>query len=162
MPAPLVRLEGVSRHFGALKALDDVDLEIAARRVARRDGAVGIRQEHARSTCSARSTGPTARSASWVDGVDIAALGESERVRVTGASRSASCSSSSTCFRYLTALENVMVAQHYHSMADDDEARAALDARRGSPTARSTCRPSSRAASSSACASRARSSTSRA
>ena len=28
---------------------------------------------------------------------------------------------------YLTALENVMVAQHYHSVADADEARAALD-----------------------------------
>jgi len=61
-----------------------------------------------------------------VDGVEVSALDESARARFRR-EKVGIVFQQFHLLPYLTALENVMVAQHYHSVADATEARAALD-----------------------------------
>jgi putative ABC transport system ATP-binding protein len=119
-----VRFESVSRHYGSLKALDDVDLEIRAGEWLAVMGPSGSGKSTLVNLLGALDR-PTA-GAILVDGVDIAALSEGERVRYRR-EQVGIIFQQFHLLPYLTALENVMVAQHYHSIADAPEARAALE-----------------------------------
>jgi len=120
----LVRLEGVSRHFAALRALDQVDLEIRRGEWLAVMGPSGSGKSTLVNLLGALDR-PTAGKIT-VDGVEITALGESDRVRYRR-ERVGIIFQQFHLFPYLTALENVMVAQHYHSVADAREAAAALE-----------------------------------
>jgi putative ABC transport system ATP-binding protein len=122
--APLIRFEGVSRHFGGLKALDDVDLVVRRGEWIAVLGPSGSGKTTLVNLLAALDR-PT-RGRLWVDGVDIASLGESERSRYRR-EQVGIVFQQFHLFSHLTALENVLVAQHYHSMVDEGEARAALD-----------------------------------
>ena len=124
MSDKLVRLEGVSRHFAALRALDQVDLEIRRGEWLAVMGPSGSGKSTLVNLLGALDR-PTAGKIT-VDGVEITALGESDRVRYRR-ERVGIIFQQFHLFPYLTALENVMVAQHYHSVADAREAAAALE-----------------------------------
>jgi len=124
MSEPLVRLEGVSRHYAALRALDDVDLTIARGEWLAVMGPSGSGKSTLMHLLGALDT-PTAGRV-WVDGVEVSALDESARARFRR-EKVGVVFQQFHLLPYLTALENVMVAQHYHSVADAGEARAALD-----------------------------------
>ncbi len=124
MSAPLVRLEGVSRHYGALKALDGVDLSITRGEWLAVMGPSGSGKSTLMHLLGALDTPSLGRV--WVDEVDVSALNESARARFRR-EKVGIVFQQFHLLPYLTALENVMVAQHYHSVADADEARAALD-----------------------------------
>src|SRR6185503_3667925 len=64
----------------------------------------------------------------WVDGMELTAMSDAERVRFRR-EKVGIIFQQFHLLPYLDALENVMVAQHYHSVADADEARAALERR---------------------------------
>src|SRR3989442_2249751 len=119
-----VVLESVSRHYAALRALDDVDLEIRPGEWLAVMGPSGSGKSTLVNLLGALDR-PTAGRIE-VDGVDIAALSESDRVRYRR-ERVGIIFQQFHLLPYLTALENVMVAQHYHSMAAAAEARAALE-----------------------------------
>jgi putative ABC transport system ATP-binding protein len=120
----LVRFEGVSRHFGAVRALDQVDLEIARGEWLAVMGPSGSGKSTLVNLLGALDRPTAGRLV--VDGVELGALGEAERVKYRR-ERIGIIFQQFHLFPYLDALENVMVAQHYHSVADRDEARAALD-----------------------------------
>jgi len=120
----LVRLEGVSRHYGALKALDRVDLEIKAGEWLAVMGPSGSGKSTLVNLLGALDV-PTAGRI-LVDGVEIGALAEPGRVRFRR-EQVGIIFQQFHLLPYLTALENVMVAQHYHSVADEREALAALE-----------------------------------
>jgi putative ABC transport system ATP-binding protein len=124
MSEPLVRLEGVSRHYGPLRALDAVDLTIARGEWLAVMGPSGSGKSTLIHLLGALDT-PTAGSVR-VAGVEVSALGESGRARFRR-ERVGIVFQQFHLLPYLTALENVMVAQHYHSVADAGEARAVLD-----------------------------------
>jgi putative ABC transport system ATP-binding protein len=119
----LVRLERASRHHGPLRALDQVDLEIRAGEWLAVMGPSGSGKSTLINLLGALDLPTAGRIV--VDGVDIGHLGESERVRYRR-TRVGIIFQQFHLLPYLTALENVMVAQHYHSMADAGEALAAL------------------------------------
>ena len=119
-----VVLAGVSRHYGALRALDEVDLEIRPGEWLAVMGPSGSGKSTLVNLLGALDR-PTAGRIE-VDGADIAALSEGDRVRYRR-ERVGIIFQQFHLLPYLTALENVMVAQHYHSMADAAEARAALE-----------------------------------
>jgi len=121
---PLVCLEGVTRAYGELRALDRVDLDIPRGEWLAVMGPSGSGKSTLVHLLGAldQPTGGTVR----VDGVEITALSESERVRFRR-EKVGIVFQQFHLFPHLDALENVMVAQHYHSMADADEARRALD-----------------------------------
>jgi len=120
---PFVRLESVSRHYAALKALDCVDLAIRRGEWLAVMGPSGSGKSTLINLLGALDR-PTAGRI-MVDGVDIVALDEPERARFRR-ERLGVIFQHFHLLPYLTALENVMVAQHYHSLADKDEARRAL------------------------------------
>jgi putative ABC transport system ATP-binding protein len=124
MSEPLVRLEGVSRHYGALRALDGVDLTIERGEWLAVMGPSGSGKSTLIHLLGALDT-PTAGSVR-VAGVEVSALGESGRARFRR-EQVGVIFQQFHLLPYLTALENVMVAQHYHSVADVAGARAVLD-----------------------------------
>jgi len=119
-----VGLEGVSRHYGSLKALDAVDLEIKAGEWLAVIGPSGSGKSTLVNLLGALDR-PTAGRV-WVDGVEIAGLSESGRVRFRR-EKVGIIFQQFHLLPYLDALENVMVAQHYHSVADQGEAMEALE-----------------------------------
>ena len=118
-----VRLESLSRHYGKLRALDAVDLEIRAGEWLAVMGPSGSGKSTLVNLLGALDQ-PTAGRL-WVDGVEISALAESDRVRFRR-EKVGIIFQQFHLLPYLDALENVMVAQHYHSMADAREAMEAL------------------------------------
>jgi putative ABC transport system ATP-binding protein len=121
---PLVRLVQVSRHYGGLKALDQVDLEIRAGEWLAVMGPSGSGKSTLLNLIGALDR-PTAGRV-YVNGLEIASMSESGRVRFRR-EHVGIIFQQFHLLPYLTALENVMVAQHYHSVVDADEARRALE-----------------------------------
>jgi putative ABC transport system ATP-binding protein len=119
-----VRLEGVSRHYGPVRALDGVDLEIAEGEWLCVMGPSGSGKSTLVHLLSALDR-PTAGRI-WVDGVDVTALSEEGRVRFRR-EKVGVIFQQFHLVPYLNALENVMLAQHFHSLPDEREAAAALD-----------------------------------
>ena len=124
MVKPLVRLERVSRHFDGLRALDQVDLEIHAGEWLAVMGPSGSGKSTLVHLLAALDR-PTAGRV-FVGDADLNALSESGRVRFRR-TEVGLIFQHFHLFPFLTALENVMVAQHYHSVADRGEALAALE-----------------------------------
>jgi putative ABC transport system ATP-binding protein len=120
----LVRMEGVTRAYGALKALDRVDLEIRAGEWLAVMGPSGSGKSTLINLLGALDTATGGRVV--VNGIELGALSEAGRVRFRRENVGV-VFQQFHLFPYLTALENVMVAQHYHSMADEPEAVSALE-----------------------------------
>jgi putative ABC transport system ATP-binding protein len=120
----LVELRGVTRAYGALRALDDVDLIVPRGQWLSIVGSSGSGK-----TTLMNIVGCLDRPSSGqvsLDGRDLAGLGargltEARRETVGLIFQKFHLVS------HLTAVENVMVAQYYHSMPDEAEALAALD-----------------------------------
>jgi putative ABC transport system ATP-binding protein len=119
-----IQLNAVSRHYGALRALDQVDLTIAAGEWLAVMGPSGSGKSTLVNLLGALDAPTSGRI--QVDDTDLTALSESARVRFRR-EHIGIVFQQFHLFPYLTALENVMVAQHYHSMVDEPEARAVLD-----------------------------------
>jgi putative ABC transport system ATP-binding protein len=124
VPKALVQLEGVSRQFGAVKALDQVDLSIRDGEWLAIMGPSGSGKSTMVNLLGALDR-PTAGRILF-DGAPIHSLSESERVRFRR-EKVGIIFQQFHLFPYLDALENVMVAQHYHSVADAKEAMQALE-----------------------------------
>jgi putative ABC transport system ATP-binding protein len=124
MAEPLVRLERVSRHYGALRALDQVDLQIRAGEWLAVMGPSGSGKSTLVNLLGALDRPTSGRVI--VDGADLSALSESGRVRFRR-TRVGMIFQQFHLFAFLNAVENIMVAQHYHSVADEREALAALE-----------------------------------
>ena len=119
----LVRLECVSRHYGTLKALDQVDLRIQAGEWLSVMGPSGSGKSTLLNLLGALDRPTSGRM--WVEDAELTAMSESDRVRFRRG-KEGIIFQQFHLFPHLTALENVMIAQHYHSVADAPEAQAAL------------------------------------
>lgn len=120
----LLRLEHVSKIYGDLHALDDVSLSVPTGQWLSIVGPSGSGKTTMMNIvgCMDRPTKGTVT----LDGRDISELTASELTTVR-------CQTIGLIFQqfhlipHLTALENVMVAQYYHSVPNEKEALAALD-----------------------------------
>lgn len=120
----LLELTGVTKTYGDLHALADVNLTVARGEWLSIVGPSGSGKTTLMNIvgCMDRPT----RGSVVLDGTDIATLGARGLTRV----RRGTIGLIFQKFHlvgHLTAVENVMVAQYYHSMPDEAEALAALD-----------------------------------
>ncbi|MEA2558894.1 MAG: putative transport system ATP-binding protein [Acidobacteriota bacterium] len=123
MATDLVKVEGLSRRFGALRALDDLNLSIEEGEWVAVTGPSGSGKTTLLNILSGLDRPSEGRVR--VGGVDLAGLAARELSRY----RQQTVGLVFQQFHlipYLTALENVMLAQYVHSMTDRAEAEEAL------------------------------------
>jgi putative ABC transport system ATP-binding protein len=120
---PLVEVQGLCRRFGTLRALDDLDLTIEQGEWVAITGPSGSGKTTLLNVLSGLDRPTTGHVR--VGGVDLAALSARDlalyRQQTVGL-----VFQQFHLIPYLTALENVMLAQYVHSMTDRPEAEEAL------------------------------------
>jgi len=124
----VIALDGVSREYvgraGVVRALDSATFSIVAGEWVAITGPSGSGKSTLVNMlgCLDRPTCGTLK----IDGVDVAAMSAKELDRFR-ADKIGFIFQQFHLIPYLTALENVMLAQYFHSMTDEAEARAALE-----------------------------------
>jgi putative ABC transport system ATP-binding protein len=128
----MIRLEHVSKHYpakaekngGVIRALDDVRLTVMPGEWLAVMGPSGSGKSTLVNLigCLDRPS----RGNIWLDGQNVAGLSKAELTRVR-AEKIGFVFQQFHLIPYLTALENVMLAQYFHSMTDEQEALEALE-----------------------------------
>src|SRR5216684_1440535 len=121
--SPLVQVENLVKQFGKLRALDGLSLTVEAGEWIAVMGPSGSGKTTLINILGGLDS-PTSGSV-LMDGADLAGLGESELVRYR-AEKVGFVFQQFHLVPYLTALENVMLAQYFHSITDEEQAAAAL------------------------------------
>jgi putative ABC transport system ATP-binding protein len=124
MTQPLLQIDNLQKEFGNVRALNGVTFNVDAAEWIAIMGPSGSGKTTLINILGGLDT-PTAGRA-VVDGTDVARLDEAGLARF----RSEKIGFIFQQFHlvpYLTALENVMLAQYFHSTTDETEARAALE-----------------------------------
>lgn len=121
---PVASLVDVTRRYGEIEALDGVSLEIQPGEWLGVSGPSGSGKSTLLNLLAGLDSPTSGRVR--VDGTDLAELSRAELARFRRR-HVGLVFQEFHLLPYLTALENVMVAQHIHSMADEEEAAAALE-----------------------------------
>ncbi|MGV6989309.1 ABC transporter ATP-binding protein [Testudinibacter sp. P80/BLE/0925] len=111
------------KRFGQVTALDDINIQIAAGEFVAIMGASGSGKTTLMNILTCLDTASDGKVI--LDGVDAAKLNEEQRQRFR-AEKIGLVFQQFHLIPYLTALENVMLAQHYHSVTDEASAKAVL------------------------------------
>jgi len=119
----LVQVENLSKQFGSVRALDRVSLSIDAGEWIAIMGPSGSGKTTLINILGGLDSPTSGRA--LVDGTDVGALDE-RALTLYRAEKIGFVFQQFHLVPYLTALENVMLAQYFHSMTDESEAREAL------------------------------------
>jgi putative ABC transport system ATP-binding protein len=122
--AALVQVEGLSKEYGSVRALAGVSFSVEAGEWIAIMGPSGSGKTTLINILGGLDT-PTSGQA-IVDGTDVARLNESGLTRFR-AEKVGFVFQQFHLVPYLTAVENVMLAQYFHSTTDEKEAREALE-----------------------------------
>jgi putative ABC transport system ATP-binding protein len=123
MMAALVQVEGISKTYGGLRALDSVTFEVRSGEWIAIMGPSGSGKTTLINILGGLDRPTSGRAI--VDGVNVGTLGERELTRYR-AEKIGFVFQSFYLVPYLSAVENVMLAQYFHSVADEAEAAEAL------------------------------------
>jgi putative ABC transport system ATP-binding protein len=119
----LVELDKVSKQFGGVRALDEVSFTVEAGEWIAIMGPSGSGKTTLINILGGLDSPSSGRV--LVDGLDIGPLSEKDLTRYR-AEKIGFVFQQFHLVPYLTAVENVMLAQYFHSMTDEKEAREAL------------------------------------
>jgi putative ABC transport system ATP-binding protein len=122
--APLVEVEDLRKEFGNVRALDGVSFNVEAGEWIAIMGPSGSGKTTLINILGGLDTPTSGRA--MVDGTDVARLDEAGLTRFR-AEKIGFVFQQFYLVPYLTALENVMLAQYFHSATDEGEARASLE-----------------------------------
>jgi putative ABC transport system ATP-binding protein len=122
--AALVQMENLRKEFGNVRALDGVSFDVRAGEWIAIMGPSGSGKTTLINILGGLDTPTSGRA--MVDGTDVARLDESGLARFR-AEKIGFIFQQFHLVPYLTALENVMLAQYFHSTTDEREALEALD-----------------------------------
>jgi putative ABC transport system ATP-binding protein len=123
MMAALVQVEDISKTYGGVRALDSVTFEVRAGEWIAIMGPSGSGKTTLINILGGLDRPTSGRAI--VDGVNVGALGERELTRYR-AEKIGFVFQHFYLVPYLSALENVMLAQYFHSIADEAEAAESL------------------------------------
>jgi putative ABC transport system ATP-binding protein len=121
--APLVQIEDLRKEFGNVRALDGVSFDVQVGEWIAIMGPSGSGKTTLINILGGLDTPTSGRA--LVDGTDVARLDEGGLARFR-AEKVGFIFQQFHLVSYLTALENVMLAQYFHSTTDEAEAREAL------------------------------------
>jgi putative ABC transport system ATP-binding protein len=121
---PQVRINGLAKRYGTLRALDGVSFDIAAGEWVALMGPSGSGKTTLINILGGLDTLSGGRVV--VDGVDLAKLNENALVRYR-AEKIGFVFQQFHLVPYLNAVENVMLAQYFHSATDEKQAAEALE-----------------------------------
>jgi len=121
--APLVQIDNLQKQFGNVRALDGVSFDVQAGEWIAIMGPSGSGKTTLINILGGLDTPTSGRA--MVDGTDVARLDESGLARFR-AEKIGFIFQQFHLVPYLTAIENVMLAQYFHSTTDEAEAREAL------------------------------------
>ena len=124
MMAALVQAEDISKTFGGVRALDSVSFEVRAGEWIAIMGPSGSGKTTLINILGGLDRPTSGRAI--VDRVNVGTLGERELTRYR-AEKIGFVFQHFYLVPYLSALENVMLAQYFHSVADEAEAAEALE-----------------------------------
>ncbi|WP_058910066.1 ABC transporter ATP-binding protein [Entomohabitans teleogrylli] len=124
MPQAVIETRHLYKRFGEVTALDDINIRIAAGEFVAIMGASGSGKTTLMNILTCLDTASEGQVI--LDGTDAAALDEEGRRRFR-AEKIGLVFQQFHLIPFLTALENVMLAQHYHSVVDEAAARAVLE-----------------------------------
>ena len=119
----VIETQHLYKRFGQVTALEDINLQIAKGEFVSVMGASGSGKTTLMNILTGLDTATEGKVI--LDGVDAAQLDEIGRQRFR-AEKIGLIFQQFHLIPYLTALENVMLAQHYHSVVDEAEAKAVL------------------------------------
>jgi putative ABC transport system ATP-binding protein len=122
--AALVQIQGVTRAYGAVRALDDVSFEVEAGEWISIMGPSGSGKTTLINILGGLDRPTSGRVA--VDGLNVGSLNERELTRYR-AEFVGFIFQQFHLVPYLSAVENVMLAQYFHSTADEKQAARALE-----------------------------------
>lgn len=120
----LVQISGLTKEFGSVRALNDLFLEVAASEWIAIMGPSGSGKTTLLNILGGLDS-PTSGSV-VVDGVDLARFDEARLTRYR-AEKIGFVFQQFHLVPYLTAIENVMLAQYFHSMTDEQDAKRVLE-----------------------------------
>jgi putative ABC transport system ATP-binding protein len=120
----VIEIGGLYKRFGAVTALDGVDLTIRAGEFVAIMGPSGSGKTTLLNILSCLDTPSEGRY--LLDGIETATL-DGKAQAVVRREKIGLVFQQFHLIPYLSAVENVMLAQHYHSVANRDEAMAALE-----------------------------------
>ncbi|HEX4075345.1 MAG TPA: ATP-binding cassette domain-containing protein [Candidatus Acidoferrales bacterium] len=123
MPQAVVEIENLRKEFGNVRALDGVSFTVEPGEWIAIMGPSGSGKTTLINILGGLDTPTSGRA--LVDGTDVARLDEAGLTRLR-AEKIGFVFQQFHLVPYLTALENVMLAQYFHSTTDESEARAAL------------------------------------
>ena len=123
MMAPLVQIEDISKTYSGVRALDTVTFEVQAGEWIAIMGPSGSGKTTLINILGGLDKPTSGRAI--VDGVNLGNLGERELTRYR-AEKIGFVFQGFYLVPYLSAVENVMLAQYFHSTADEKEAAEAL------------------------------------
>ena len=119
----LVQVEGLTKQFGGVRAIDGLSFEVEAGEWIAIMGPSGSGKTTLINILGGLDTPTSGRA--MVEDVDVARLDEGGLTRYR-ADKVGFIFQQFHLVPYLTALENVMLAQYFHSTTDEGEAREAL------------------------------------
>jgi putative ABC transport system ATP-binding protein len=122
--AKVVQVEGLGKQFGNVRALDGVSFTVEEGEWIAIMGPSGSGKTTLINILGGLDTPTSGRAV--VDGMDVTRLDEAGLTRFR-AEKIGFIFQQFHLVPYLTAVENVMLAQYFHSTTDETEARAALD-----------------------------------
>ncbi|WP_319533627.1 ABC transporter ATP-binding protein [uncultured Cohaesibacter sp.] len=120
----VIRTKGLCKYFGSVKALDQIDISISKGEFVSIMGPSGSGKTTLLNILCCLDV-PTSGTY-HLDGTNVSDMSEADRA-VVRREKIGLVFQQFHLIPYLNALENVMLAQHYHSMADADEAQAMLE-----------------------------------
>ena len=121
---PILELKNVSKIYGSLKALNDINLSVNAGDWLSIMGPSGSGKTTMINIVGCMDTPSTGNVI--LDGVDISKESQANLTRIRR-DKIGLIFQQFHLINYLTAVENVMLAQYYHSMPDEQEALEALE-----------------------------------
>jgi putative ABC transport system ATP-binding protein len=124
MMARLVQVKGLTKVYGKVRALDGVTFDVEAGEWIAMMGPSGSGKTTLINILGGLDTPTSGRAV--VDGVDVARFDEAGLTRYR-AEKVGFVFQQFHLVPYLTAIENVMLAQYFHSTTDENEAKKALE-----------------------------------